>query len=82
MAAKTTDFTKMMSDMMSAYPMDMSAMTDAFKTSAAMGEKMSKVILDAAEKSTDISSKWTKDTIASWPMSRPSRQSRPTTPSR
>ena len=64
MAAKTTDFTKMMSDMMSAYPMDMSAMTDAFKTSAAMGEKMSKVMLDAAEKSTDISSKFTKDTIA------------------
>ena len=64
MAAKTTDFTKMMSDMMSAYPMDMSAMTDAFKTSVSMGEKMSKVMLDAAEKSTDISSKFTKDTIA------------------
>ena len=64
MAPKTNDFTKMMSDMMSSYPMDMTAMTDAFKSSAAMGEKMTKVILDAAEKSTDISSKWTKDTIA------------------
>ena len=63
-ANKTTDFTKMMSDMMGAFPMDMSAMNDAFKTSAAMGEKMSKVALDAAEKSTDLSSKWTKDTIA------------------
>lgn len=64
MAPKTNDFTKMMSDMMSSYPMDMSAINDAFKSSAAMGEKMTKVILDAAEKSTDISSKWTKDTIA------------------
>jgi hypothetical protein len=63
-AAKTTDFTKMMSDMMGSFPMDMTAMNDAFKTSAAMGEKMSKVALDAAEKSTDLSAKWTKDTIA------------------
>jgi hypothetical protein len=62
--ASTNDYTKMMSDMMSAFPMDMSAMNDMFKTQAAMGEKMSKVALDAAEKSTEISSKWTKDTIA------------------
>ncbi len=64
MAAANTDFTKYVSDMMAAFPVDMSAMNDAFKTSAAMGEKMSKVALDAAEKSTEISSKWTKDTIA------------------
>ncbi|MCU4654651.1 Phasin [Roseibacterium sp. SDUM158016] len=62
--AKTPDYTKMISEMMSSFPMDMSAMNDAFKSSAAMGEKMSKVVLDAAEKSTEISSKWTKDTIA------------------
>jgi hypothetical protein len=64
MPAKTTDFTKTMTDMMAAFPVDMTAMNDAFKSSAAMGEKMSKVMLDAAEKSTEISSKWTKDTIA------------------
>jgi len=64
MAASNTDFTKMMSDMMGNFPMDMSAMNDMFKSQAAMGEKMSKVALDAAEKSTDISAKWTKDTIA------------------
>ncbi len=64
MAAANTDFTKYVSDMMAAFPVDMSAMNDAFKTSATMGEKMSKVALDAAEKSTEISSKWTKDTIA------------------
>jgi len=64
MTAANTDFTKYVSDMMAAFPVDVSAMNDAFKTSAAMGEKMSKVALDAAEKSTEISSKWTKDTIA------------------
>ncbi|MDG3040806.1 Phasin [Roseicyclus marinus] len=64
MPAKTTDFTKTMTEMMSAFPVDMTAMNDAFKSSAAMGEKMSKVMLDAADKSTEISSKFTKDTIA------------------
>jgi hypothetical protein len=64
MATKTPDFTKTMTEMMSSMPMDMTAMNEAFKTSAAMGEKMSKVMLAAAEQSTDISSKWTKDTIA------------------
>jgi vacuolar-type H+-ATPase subunit H len=61
--AKNPDYSKMMTEMMSSFPMDMSAFNDAFKSSAAMGDKMSKVVLDAAEKSTEISSKWTKDTI-------------------
>jgi len=59
-----TDYTKMMQDMMAAFPMDASAMQEAFKTQAALGEKMSKVALEAAEKSTEISSKWTRDSIA------------------
>ncbi len=62
--AATPDFTKYMTDMMASFPMDTSAMGDAFKTQAAMGEKMSKVALEAAEKSTEISTKWTKDTLA------------------
>ena len=62
--AKTQDYTKMLKDMMGAFPVDMSAMQDAWKTSASLGEKMSKVALEAAEKSTEISSKWTKDTLA------------------
>ncbi|MGB5066423.1 MAG: phasin, PhaP, partial [Albidovulum sp.] len=37
---------------------------DSFKSSAVLGEKMTKVALEAAEKSNEISSKWTKDTIA------------------
>lgn len=62
--AKPEDFTKYMQDMMASFPMDTTAMTDMFKNSASMGEKMSKVVLDAAEKSAEISGKWTKDTIS------------------
>ncbi|SLN50200.1 hypothetical protein AQS8620_02159 [Aquimixticola soesokkakensis] len=62
--ATTEDFTKMMKDMMGAFPVDMSAMQDGFKTQAAFGEKLSKVALGAAEKSTEISTKWTKETLA------------------
>lgn len=64
MAKANTDFSKYMTELMSSFPMDMTAVNDAFKTSAALGDKMSKVALEAAEKSTEISSKWTKDTIA------------------
>ncbi|MBN2905179.1 MAG: Phasin [Rhodobacteraceae bacterium] len=62
--ADAQDFTKMMQDMMSTFSMDPTAMQDAFKTQATMAEKMSKVALEAAEKSTEISAKWTKDTLA------------------
>ena len=57
------DFTKTMQDLMGAFPVDMTAVQDVFKSQAALGEKMSKVVLEAAEKSTDISSKWTKDAL-------------------
>ena len=62
--AKTQDYSKMMKDMMGAFPVDMTAVQDAFKTQATFGEKLSKVALEAADKSTEISTKWTKDTIA------------------
>ena len=63
MATKTPDYTKVMKDMMGAFPVDTSAFTEAFKTQAAFADKMSKVVLDAAEKSTEISAGWTKATI-------------------
>lgn len=63
MANKAQDYTKTFQDMMGAFPMDMSAFQDGFKTYAAFGEKMSKVALEAAEKSTEISTAWTKATI-------------------
>jgi len=61
---KTPDMTKMVQDMMAAFPVDNTAFQNAFKTQAAMAEKLAKVTLEAAEKSTEISSKWAKDTIA------------------
>ncbi|MBC2833972.1 Phasin [Paragemmobacter straminiformis] len=64
MTNKATDFTKVMQDMMASFPVDASALQNAFKTQAAMAEKLSKVALEAAEKSTEITSKWAKDTIA------------------
>lgn len=64
MTTKTQDYSKMAQEMMASFPVDFSAMQDSFKTYASMGEKMSKVALDAAEKSNEISGKWTKDTLS------------------
>lgn len=60
----TTDFTKIFQNALSSAPVDMSVFGDAFKSQAAYGEKLAKVALGAADKSADISSKWTKDAIA------------------
>jgi hypothetical protein len=62
--AKTQDFTAIMKDMMGAFPVDTTAMEGAFKSTASLNEKLSGVALDAAEKSAEISNKWTKDTLA------------------
>ena len=62
--AKAQDYTKALNDMMASFPVDLSAYQDAFKTQAQLGEKLSAVALDAAEKSTDVSSKWTQETLA------------------
>lgn len=62
--ANTPDYTKLMQDMMASFPVDMSAFEGAMKSSSALGEKMAKVALEAADKSTEISTKWTKDTLA------------------
>lgn len=61
---KTNDFSKVMQDMMASFPVDASALQNTFKTQAAMAEKFSKVALEAAEKSTEVTTKWAKDTIA------------------
>ncbi|WP_298292446.1 phasin, PhaP [uncultured Litoreibacter sp.] len=61
--AKTQDFTKVFADMTAAFPVDMTAYNEAVKNSAAFGEKFAKVALDAAATSTELSSKWTKETL-------------------
>lgn len=62
--ANTQDFTAAMKDIMGAFPVDNTGMDDVFKNTASLNEKLSGVALTAAEKSAEISSKWTKDTIA------------------
>ncbi len=63
MAKAQQDFTKVMQDMLGSFPVDTKAVQDAFKSQAQLGERMSKVALEAAEKSAEISSNWTKETI-------------------
>lgn len=53
----------MFKDAMGSFPVDTSAFEDAFKNTAALNEKLAAVALGAAEKSSEISSKWTKDTL-------------------
>lgn len=62
--AKTQDMTAMLKDMMGAFPVDTAALEDAFKNTASLNEKLAGVALEAAEKSSEISSKWTKDTLS------------------
>lgn len=62
--AQTPDFTKMMQDMMSSFKVDTSAFQTAFKSQTDLAEKMGKVALEAAEKSAEISAKWTKETLS------------------
>lgn len=64
MAKTPQDFTKMLQDAWASVPVDASKFQDTFKAQAALSEKFAKVALDAAEKSTEITSKWTKDAIA------------------
>jgi hypothetical protein len=60
---KTPDMTAMFKDVMGSFPVDTAAFEGAFKNSASLNEKLSGVALTAVEKSAEISSKWTKDTL-------------------
>ena len=57
------DFTELLKDLMGTFPVDTSAMEDVFKNTAALNEKLSSVALEAAEKSAELSSQWTKETL-------------------
>ncbi|MEE2859906.1 MAG: Phasin [Paracoccus sp. (in: a-proteobacteria)] len=62
--AKTPDFAKTMQDMMANFPIDTSSMKDAMKSQTMLGERLTRVALTAAERSTEISAQWAKDSIA------------------
>lgn len=61
--AKAQDMNAALKDIMGAFPVDTKAMEEAFTNQAALNEKLSGVALDAAEKSAEISNKWTKETL-------------------
>ena len=63
MTKTANEYTKVVKDMMGAFPVDAAAFNDAFKNQASVADKMSKVVLDAAEKSTEISAGWAKASI-------------------
>ena len=62
--AKTPDFAKTMQDMMANFPVDTSSMQEAMKSQSLLAERFARVALAAAERSTEISSRWAKDSIA------------------
>lgn len=62
--AKAPDFTKGFQEMLQNMPIDTSSMSDAMKSQTQLGERMSRVALQAAERSTEVSAAWAKDTIA------------------
>ncbi|WP_319826308.1 phasin, PhaP [Thalassovita sp.] len=64
MAKTAQDFTAIMKDMMGSFNVDTKAFEDAFKNQASLNEKLAGVALTAAEKSSDLSAKWTKETLS------------------
>ncbi len=61
---KIPEFGAVLQDAMGGYPVDIKILENAFKTQALLSEQLSGLAFTAAEKSTDISNKWTKETLA------------------
>ncbi|NDV01368.1 phasin family protein [Pseudoroseicyclus tamaricis] len=60
----TPDYTAAFKDMMSMFPVDTKAMENMFRSQTALAERMSAVAIEAAQKSTDLSARWTQDTLS------------------
>ena len=61
---KQLDMSNLMQDFFAAFPIDVNAFQDASKNSVVLGEKLTSVALNAAEKSAEISNIWPKQTLA------------------
>ena len=59
-----TDYTQMVKDAMSNFPVDTSSFQNLARSQAALAEKMSAVAIEAARKSTDLSARWAQDTLS------------------
>jgi RNA processing factor Prp31 len=62
-ATATPEYMKLVEEMMKRFPVDNGALQDLFKSQAALADQMSKVTLEAVEKSTEVSTNWTKATL-------------------
>jgi hypothetical protein len=62
--AKARDFTKTMQDMMANFPSNMSSIQNAMKSQSVLNQKLARVALAAAERSTEISACWVQDSLA------------------
>ena len=63
MSKYANEYTKVMTGMLGEFPVDAGMFKSAFRQQASITDKMSKVVLAAAEKSTEISATWTKSTL-------------------
>ena len=63
MTKNANGYTKVMKGMLGELPVDAGMFKSAFRQQASITDKMSKVVLAAAEKSTEISATWTKSTL-------------------
>ena len=63
MATKNTDYTAFVKDMMNAFPVDTKAFDGQYKSAAELNEKLAHVAIDAAGRSTELSTKYTKDML-------------------
>ena len=59
-----TDYSQMVKDAMSNFPVDTSSFENLAKSQAALAEKMSAVAIEAAQKSTDLSARWVQDSLS------------------
>ncbi len=63
MTKNANGYTNVMKGMLGEFPVDAGMFKSAFRQQASITDKMSKVVLAAAEKSTEISTTWTKSTL-------------------
>ena len=63
MTKHSSGYTKVLTGMLGEFPVDAGMFKNAFRQQASITDKMSKVVLAAAEKSTEISATWTKSAL-------------------
>ena len=63
-AKKSLDPSAMVQDVLKNMPVDLDALKEQFKGNAEVGEKLAQAALEAAERSNELSSKWTQETLS------------------